>query len=738
MKRMVLGALCAACVLATANCFADNGGEWQLGIQSYILRKMPFDEAVKASAEMGLKVIEGYPNHGLTRTKQNLTLHYKMRPEARQLAKEILAKYDVKMVSYGVVSLPNDEAKSREVFDFAKEMGIETIVAEPNEDAFDLVDKLAQEYDIKVAIHNHPEPSAYWNPDKVVEVCKGRSKYIGACADTGHWMRSGIDPLQAIKKLEGRIIELHFKDLNEFGDKGAHDVPWGTGKGNVKMLLAELKRQGFVGVFAMEYEYDTANLLPEVKQCVDYFNKTVPQLNEEVTMLSFDNEQWKVGTALYSFNRYPLVEAIDKASEAGVNWIEGFSWHQLSKQKQNVQLDHRMRYDDRIALKKKMRGAGVKMISYYSELPNDEAGCRQVFDFAKDMGIEIIVTEPEPAAFDMVDRLAQEYQIKVAVHNHPKETADFPHKSLYWDPENVVKVVNGRSKWVGACADTGHWARCGINAVEGLKKLEGRVFEVHMKDLNEFGNPKDAHDVPWGTGATGIKEVMAELKRQNFAGPVMAEYEYNWLQSVPEIRQSVEFFNKTSAELGMTDWKPLMEKDLGNCQYKEGSWEFADGVLTRKGGGDIWTKEKYGDFVLDIEFKVDSGSNSGVFIRCGDIEHFVQTALEVQIHETTDGTAHGQCGAIYDCLSPAIDATKPAGEWNRYLIAAKGDKIAVVLNGTQIIDMDLSQWDRPGRNPDGTKNKFGNALKKFPKEGYIGLQDHGNPVGFRNMWIKPL
>jgi hypothetical protein len=188
----------------------------------------------------------------------------------------------------------------------------------------------------------------------------------------------------------------------------------------------------------------------------------------------------------------------------------------------------------------------------------------------------------------------------------------------------------------------------------------------------------------------------------------------------------------------MTDWKPLVEKDLGNCQYKEGSWEMADDVLTRKGGGDIWTKDKYGDFVLDLEFKVDKGSNSGVFIRCGDIEHFVQTALEVQIHETTDGTEHGQCGAIYDCLSPVIDATKPAGEWNRYLIAAKGDRIAVVLNGTQIIDMDLSQWDRPHRNPDGTRNKFDNALKRFPKEGYIGLQDHGNPVWFRNIRIKPL
>ena len=156
-------------------------------------------------------------------------------------------------------------------------MGIETICSEPPPEAFDLIDKLCQEYDISVAIHNHPKPSRYWDPDKVLEVCEGRSKYIGACADTGHWMRSGVNPLDALRKLEGRIVSFHFKDLNKSGG-GAHDVPWGTGEGDVDGMLAEVYRQGFKGVFSAEYEHNWENSVPEIAQGVAYFDQVAAKL----------------------------------------------------------------------------------------------------------------------------------------------------------------------------------------------------------------------------------------------------------------------------------------------------------------------------------------------------------------------------------------------------------------------------------------------------------------------------
>ena len=157
-------------------------------------------------------------------------MDHNMTAEQKQAARKILADAGVTLTNYGVVGLSNNEAECRKVFDFAKEMGIENIVSEPPEDAFDLIDKLCKEYKIGVAIHNHPKPSPYWNYETVLKVCEGRSKWIGACADTGHWTRSEIDPVVAIKALgkAGRIRSLHFKDLNEFGGD-AHDVPWGTG-----------------------------------------------------------------------------------------------------------------------------------------------------------------------------------------------------------------------------------------------------------------------------------------------------------------------------------------------------------------------------------------------------------------------------------------------------------------------------------------------------------------------------
>jgi len=110
----------------------------------------------------------------------------------------------------------------------------------------------------------------------VLEHTKGLSPRVGSCADTGHWLRSNINPLEAVKALKGRIISFHFKDLNKEGD--GHDVPWGTGVGNAAGILAELKAQQFKGVFSIEYEYNWDNSVPEISQCVKFFNDEAKKL----------------------------------------------------------------------------------------------------------------------------------------------------------------------------------------------------------------------------------------------------------------------------------------------------------------------------------------------------------------------------------------------------------------------------------------------------------------------------
>jgi len=188
-------------------------------------------------------------------------------------------------------------------------------------------------------------------------------------------------------------------------------------------------------------------------------------------------------------------------------------------------------------------------------------------------------------------------------------------------------------------------------------------------------------------------------------------------------------------------WEALFNgKDLTGWTCNPGSWEVEDGVLTRKGGGDIWTAERFGDFILDLEFKLDKETNSGVFLRTGSIKEWLHTAIEVQVldsHGKATPDLH-DCGSIYDCLAPSKNAVKPPGEWNRYVITCRGPRIQVELNGQPIIDMDLDRWTEAHKNPDGTPNKFNTAYKDMPREGHIGLQDHGKPIWYRNIRIKRL
>lgn len=444
------------------------------------------------------------------------------------------------------------------------------------------------------------------------------------------------------------------------------------------------------------------------------------------------HSDWRVAMQLWTFHNFTFFEAIEKTAELGISWVEAFPGQRLSPDHRGVGFDPSLSPEQRAMVKGWLNERGLRLVNYgVTDLPNDEAKCRQVFDFAKDMGIETLCSEPPEEALAMIDKLCQEYKINVAIHNHPEP-------SHYWNPETVLKAAQGRSKYIGACADNGHWPRSGVNPIEAIKKLQGRIISFHFKDLNEFGK-KDAHDVPWGTGAGNIAAVLDELKRQGFKGVFSVEYEYNWDNSIPEIRQCLNFFNAQTAKLfGKADWKPVFADDLSNAVMEKGGWEFKDGVLSALGNDDIWTKELYGDFVLDLEFKLATETNSGVFVRTGSLENWLHTAIEVQVLDSYGKATPNRedCGAIFDCLEPSKNAVKKPGEWNRYTITCQANKINVVLNGQPIIDMDLNRWTDAHKNPDGTPNKFNTAYKDMPREGHIGLQYHGHPIWYRNVKIK--
>jgi sugar phosphate isomerase/epimerase len=141
-------------------------------------------------------------------------------------------------------------------------------------DAIDTIEKLVKEYDILVGFHDHPKRAKnpnyrMWDPAYVLSVVKDRDPRIGSCADTGHWVRSGLKPVDCLRILKGRIISSHLKDLNEMGPD-AHDVPYGTGVSDIPGILQELRNQHFTGNLSIEYEYHWESSEPEVAQCIGF------------------------------------------------------------------------------------------------------------------------------------------------------------------------------------------------------------------------------------------------------------------------------------------------------------------------------------------------------------------------------------------------------------------------------------------------------------------------------------
>src|SRR5208282_1895788 len=195
---------------------------WHLGCQAWSFNKYTFFEAIDKTAGLGLHYIEAFPGQKVSREISS-GFGDGLSAEQRETIRKKLADSGVRLVNYGVVGIDG-----KKTFDFAKDMGIETIVSEPGEGDFEKLDQLCGEYEINIAIHDHPKPSHYWNPDTILKVTKGLTKRIGACCDTGHWPRSGLNAITCLKKLQGRIISFHFKDVIKEGND-IHDVPWGTG-----------------------------------------------------------------------------------------------------------------------------------------------------------------------------------------------------------------------------------------------------------------------------------------------------------------------------------------------------------------------------------------------------------------------------------------------------------------------------------------------------------------------------
>jgi len=262
-------------LVLTGSIFSCQSGtekqEWKTGIQTYSFHKFTLMETLDKAKDLGLDYAEAFFFQTLgTGFPDTAYLNYDM-PEAQvKLLKEAFDKRDIKLYAFGVAYYGSDDEWKR-FFAFAKEMGVHTVTCEPSLDQLDLVEKLALEHQIEVAIHNHPDPSVYADPAVLLKALEGRSEIMGVCADIGHWLRTGHDPLETLKKFNGRIKVVHLKDLS----RELEDTTWGTGILPVKEVLAELKSQHFTGLVSMEYENFSDSQLDDMIKSLEFYKKHI-------------------------------------------------------------------------------------------------------------------------------------------------------------------------------------------------------------------------------------------------------------------------------------------------------------------------------------------------------------------------------------------------------------------------------------------------------------------------------
>ncbi|MDD3190009.1 MAG: sugar phosphate isomerase/epimerase [Fermentimonas sp.] len=259
----------------STNANTYRSGDWELSMQSYTFHLFTVPEALDKTAELGLNFIEIYPGQRMGPEFNDAVFGYNLTLDQQDQLKELAASKNIKIISSSVWTANRDEWA--QVFPFAKNMEMEFISAEPAREDWDVVESLANEYNIKVAVHNHPNENSYWKPEILLDYIRDRSSLIGSCADIGHYKRMSVDPIPALRELEGRLISFHFKDIAEpDSDGNFEDVVWGTGILNVKDILEELVRQNFKGYFTIEYEADWENNLPQIKESIEYY-KTISE-----------------------------------------------------------------------------------------------------------------------------------------------------------------------------------------------------------------------------------------------------------------------------------------------------------------------------------------------------------------------------------------------------------------------------------------------------------------------------
>lgn len=223
---------------------------------------------------------------------------------------------------------------------------------------------------------------------------------------------------------------------------------------------------------------------------------------------------WQLSMRSYTLHRFTAVEAVEKTQKIDPAFIDIYHRQVMGEEYGNVVFRYVMTVDDQEILKEMGTAKGIKIISSGVWTAKREEW-EKIFRFVKSMGLEFISAETTMKNRDLVEELSSQHTIK------------------------------NRSDLLGSSADIGHYKRMGLNPLKCIKQLEGKIISFHFKDITPQGSEGTPEDVVLDMGVLHIDQILKELKSQKFEGYFTIEYEANWDNNLPKIRESVDYFKKS-------------------------------------------------------------------------------------------------------------------------------------------------------------------------------------------------
>ena len=460
-----------------------------------------------------------------------------------------------------------------------------------------------------------------------------------------------------------------------------------------------------------------------------------------------------IGLQSFSFRDMTLDEGIAAMRQLGITSCELWELHveprelrrpdnreRLRRWRTTVPLDHFAEIGARF------EEAGIGLSAYNLSFKDhfSDAEIARGFEMAAALGAPAITASAQMNSVPRIARYAERFGMPVAMHNHsridPNEFAT---------PDDFERAIRlGGAAPIAINLDIGHMVAANHDPIAYLRANHERIVTLHLKDRRRDQGP----NTPWGEGDTPIRETLLLLRDEGWDIPANIEYEYSGGDTLTELGRCLDYCKDV---LGVGNgraagaWRPLFDGTSTAAWrgYKQDAlpdgWQIVDGSLARVGpGGDIVTVDEFESFELRFEWQVEAGGNSGVFFGVTEeIDGPVWfSGPEYQILHNAghrDGEAPiTSAGSNYAVHPPARDVTHPAGEWNRSRLIVDRGRVEHWMNDTHLLtyELDSADWQaRVAASKFADHPSYGRV-----RRGRIAIQDHGDPVRFRDIRIREL